>query len=455
MSKFDSDVERFAKHKDARRLLVALSGGVDSVSLLHKLCELRTHYDLSIAALHVDHQIQTESEHWMRHCQAQCDQLKVPLKTVKLNLQDSGHGPEAAARQARYDWFQSQISPADVLVMAHHMGDQVETVLLRLFRGSGLLGLGAMHEIRQFGLGWIARPLLGVSKEEIIAYAKKNDLRYIEDPSNLDTHIDRNFVRHEILPLIRSRWPSVDQTIFRSSGHLKTIQSSLDKGAQVDLKMFLCLSTGTLLGDYGCVKISDLISLDQTRIVDVLRYWIRCEGLTLPSTGKMNELIRQVFEKDSRGRGGIRWKEGEFRAYRGFLYLLPVQPKLCSPATQRWRGLDTVCIKEVEVALSVRRRTGSGIKLSFIKNAQFILDWQHKVRVIHPSRSRHNRTIKNLFQESGIPPWERFRLPYVYLGDDLVCIPGLAVEKAYAASGTEIGLEIYISGTQSDQLDWD
>ena len=162
----------------------------------------------------------------MRHCQAQCDQLKVPLKTVKLNLQDSGHGPEAAARQARYDWFQSQISPADVLVMAHHMGDQVETVLLRLFRGSGLLGLGAMHEIRQFGLGWIARPLLGVSKEEIIAYAKKNDLRYIEDPSNLDTHIDRNFVRHEILPLIRSRWPSVDQTIFRSSDHLKTVQSS-------------------------------------------------------------------------------------------------------------------------------------------------------------------------------------------------------------------------------------
>ena len=453
MSKLDTEVERFVKHKNARRLLVALSGGVDSVSLLHKLCELRTHYDLSIAALHVDHQIQPESEQWMKHCQAQCDELKVPLKTIKLNLQDSGHGQEAAARQARYDWFHSQITPADVLVLAHHMGDQIETVLLRLFRGSGLLGLGAMHEIRQFGLGWMARPLLGVSKEEIIAYARKKDLRYIEDPSNLDTYIDRNFVRHEVLPLIRLRWPSVDQTIFRSSDHLKTIQSSLDKGAQVDLKMFLCLSKPTLLGDYGCIRIGDLINLDQTRIVDVLRYWIRCEGLTLPSTGKMNELMRQVFGNETMGRGGIRWKEGEFRAYRGFLYLLPVQPKLCNPATQHWQGLDALRIKEVGVALSVRRRRGSGIRVSFIKNSPFILDWQHKARVIRPSRSRHNRTIKNLFQESGIPSWERCRLPYVYLGDDLVCIPGLAVEKAYAASGTEIGLEITISGTPTGHLD--
>ena len=453
MSKLDTEVERFVKHKNARRLLVALSGGVDSVSLLYKLCELRTHYDLSIAALHVDHQIQPESEQWMKHCQAQCDELKVPLKTIKLNLQDSGHGQEAAARQARYDWFHSQITPADVLVLAHHMGDQIETVLLRLFRGSGLLGLGAMHEIRQFGLGWMARPLLGVSKEEIIAYARKMDLRYIEDPSNLDTYIDRNFVRHEVLPLIRLRWPSVDQTIFRSSDHLKTIQSSLDKGAQVDLKMFLCLSKPTLLGDYGCIRIDDLINLDQTRIVDVLRYWIRCEGLTLPSTGKMNELMRQVFGNETMGRGGIRWKEGEFRAYRGFLYLLPVQPKLCNPVTQHWQGLDALRIKEVEVALSVRRRRGSGIRVSFIKNSPFILDWQHKARVIRPSRSRHNRTIKNLFQESGIPSWERCRLPYVYLGDDLVCIPGLAVEKAYAASGTEIGLEITISGTQTGHLD--
>ena len=453
MSKLDTEVERFVKHKNARRLLVALSGGVDSVSLLYKLCELRTHYDLSIAALHVDHQIQPESEQWMKHCQAQCDELKVPLKTIKLNLQDSGHGQEAAARQARYDWFHSQITPADVLVLAHHMGDQIETVLLRLFRGSGLLGLGAMHEIRQFGLGWMARPLLGVSKEEIIAYAKQMDLRYIEDPSNLDTYIDRNFVRHEVLPLIRLRWPSVDQTIFRCSDHLKTIQSSLDKGAQVDLKMFLCLSKPTLLGDYGCIRIGDLINLDQTRIVDVLRYWIRREGLTLPSTGKMNELMRQVFGNETMGRGGIRWKEGEFRAYRGFLYLLPVQPKLCNPVTQHWQGLDALRIKEVEVALSVRRRRGSGIRVSFIKNSPFILDWQHKARVIRPSRSRHNRTIKNLFQESGIPSWERCRLPYVYLGDDLVCIPGLAVEKAYAASGTEIGLEITISGTQTGHLD--
>tara|TARA_B100001123_G_scaffold90903_5_gene104578 strand:+ start:4476 stop:5837 length:1362 start_codon:yes stop_codon:yes gene_type:complete len=453
VSKFDTEVERFVKHKNARRLLVALSGGVDSVSLLYKLCELRTHYDLSIAALHVDHQIQPESEQWTKHCQAQCDELKVPLKTIKLNVQKSGHGQEAAARKARYDWFHSQITPADVLVIAHHMEDQIETVLLRLFRGSGLLGLGAMQEIRQFGFGWMARPLLGVPKEDIIAYARRKDLRYIEDPSNFDLHIDRNFVRHEVLPLIRLRWPSVDQTIFRSSSHLKTIQSSLDKAVQADLKMFLCLSKPTLLGDYGCIRIGDLIKLDQTRIVDVLRYWIRCEGLTLPSSGKMNELMRQIFGNGTIGRVGVRWKEAEFRAYRGFLYLLPVQPKLCNPATQHWQGVDALSIKEVGVALSVHRRRGSGIRASFIKNSSFILDWQHRTRVIRPSRSHHSRTIKNLFQESGIPSWERCRLPYVYLGDDLVCIPGLAVENAYAASGAEIGLEISISGTQTVHLD--
>ncbi len=450
---FDSEVVRFAQDKNARRLLVALSGGVDSISLLHKLCELRTRYDLNIVALNVDHQIQPESEQWMRHCQAQCNEFEVPIKTVSLTLRESGHGQEAAARQARYDWFRSQVGPADVLVMAHHMGDQVETVLLRLFRGSGLLGLGAMHEMRKFGLGWLARPLLKVSKEEIVAYVRENDLRYIEDPSNFDIHIDRNFVRHELLPLIRSRWSGVDQTISRSSDHLKSIQSSLDKSARSDLRMFLYLNRPTLLGDYGCVRVSDLIRLDQTRVVEVLRYWIRCEGLDLPSTGKMNELIRQVVGNGTKGRGGIRWQQGEFRVYREFLYLLPAQPKLCSPTPQRWQGQDAMCIKEVDIALSLRRCRGRGIRLSSNNNSQFILDWQHRDRVFHPYGSVHKRTIKNLFQEKGIPPWERCRLPYVYLDDDLVCIPGLAVEQHYAASGTEIGLEINISGAQTRRPD--
>jgi tRNA(Ile)-lysidine synthase len=126
---------------------------------------------------------------------------------------------------------------------------------------------------------------------------------------------------------------------------------------------------------------------------------------------------------------------------------------LCNPATQFWQGLDALSIKEVGVALSAHCRRGSGISLCFIKDSPFILDWQHKARVIRPSRSHHSRTIKNLFQESGIPSWERCRLPYVYLGDDLVCIPGLAVENAYAASGAEFGLEISISGTQTGHLD--
>ena len=453
MSKFDREVERFAKNKVARRVLVALSGGVDSVSLLHKLSELRKQHEISIVALHVDHQIQPESDQWVRHCQVQCDVFRVPLQTAKLTFQNTMHGQEAAARQARYDWFASQMNPTDVLVTAHHLEDQVETVLLRQFRGSGLLGLGAMHEIRKFGLGWLARPLLSVPKEMIIAYAKMYDLGYIDDPSNLDTRIDRNFIRHEVLPLIRSRWPSVDRTIFRSSDHLKTVQLSLDKTAHIDLKTFLSVSKSTLLGDYGCVRVSDLINFDQARIVDILRYWIRSKELALPSAGKMTELIRQVFGKDASGRGGIRWKEGEFRAYREFLYLLPLQPKVRNLEAQHWQGLDDLKINEVEVTLSTRLRKGSGIKMSSMKNAHFVLDWQHEDRVIQPSMSRHNRTIRNLFQEHGIPPWERCRLPYVYLGDDLVCIPGLAVEKAYAASGTEIGLEISVSGTQTRHLD--
>ena len=165
MSKFDSEVERFVKHNNARRLLVALSGGIDSVSLLHKLAKLSIQYDLSLEALHADHQIQPGSDEWARQCKVQCDYLKVPLKTIKLNLEHSGQGQEAAARQARYDWFCSQIKPTNILVTGHHIDDQVETVLLRLFRGSGLLGLGAMHEMRRFGLGWMARPLLQVPKE--------------------------------------------------------------------------------------------------------------------------------------------------------------------------------------------------------------------------------------------------------------------------------------------------
>src|SRR5688572_2524813 len=202
------------------RVVVAFSGGVDSTWLAYALARQRRKL-ASLRLVHVDHRLQAASAEWARHCARVARGLRLPLLVLRANIERKrGESPEAAARAARYALLAQSLEPGEVLVTAQHRDDQVETLLLQLFRGAGVAGLAAMPRIAPFGPGHIARPLLDISRREIEAAARAAKLHWVEDPSNRDVRFSRNFLRHRLLPSIREHWPGVDRALARTARNL-------------------------------------------------------------------------------------------------------------------------------------------------------------------------------------------------------------------------------------------
>ena len=219
------------------RYLLALSGGLDSVVLLHVLRTLKMNGGVTeLRAMYVDHGLQTDSATWSQHCQRVCAQLEVPYLTQRVTVQSDSKGVEAAAREARYAVLAQVCEPDETLVTAHHRDDQVETLILNLMRGSGVRGLGGISFKRRVHGKMLLRPMLTVARDSIRGYAEKHQLNWIEDPSNQDTLYNRNFVRHEVMPLLWSRWPSVDSSLAKTASHCGDADELLSTLAQLDLE---------------------------------------------------------------------------------------------------------------------------------------------------------------------------------------------------------------------------
>jgi tRNA(Ile)-lysidine synthase len=437
-------LKRFVFDLDRKQLFVAYSGGVDSTVLLHALWRLREQFDLELVALHADHQLQKISGEWHLHCQAFCSDLGIPFRGRKFTIKDiHREGMEAAARNARYAWFLSQTGGA-TLVTGHNQEDQAETVLLRLVRGSGGDGLAAISPESELGGSHIARPLLGESRGDITAYAKCYNLLFVEDDTNCDISFDRNYIRHQILPLFRARWPAVDKTIARAAGHLKRQRIVRNKIARADLRACYSDTAACILGDFGRLRLDQLVELGTVRMADVLRYWIRRHGMEVPNTRRLMELIRQIRSGGASRKAAIRWRDGEIRAYRSDLYLIPVQPDPCFRGIRAWLPEKPIDIDAAGIRLRSMRRQGRGLRIPVRGVTRLALDWRAKAEMIQPAGSAHRHSVKKLFQQAGIPPWERVRIPKLYLGEKLVCIPGLVVDRQFAAQGADMGLEILI-----------
>lgn len=248
-------------------IMVAFSGGVDSTVLLYTLADLReTRPQLDLRALHVNHQLQASAEAWEAHCRKICASLEIPLIVEKVLVDQTQASLEAEARKARHACFQRQLSKGTYLALAHHAEDQAETLLFRLFRGTGVKGLAGMAELRPCGEGFLWRPFLERSKRDILAEAERRGLSFIEDPSNQDLHYARNYLRHEVLPKIQARWPQASQVLARSA---KLFAMEADLLAEI--------AAGDLAGvriSETSLSIVDLEALSQIRVWHVLRTWL-------------------------------------------------------------------------------------------------------------------------------------------------------------------------------------
>ena len=302
--------------KSANQVFVAFSGGVDSHVLLH-LCASSAILKNKLSAVYVHHGLQKQADHWAEHCEVIARQLPVSFRLLSVDAkQRPGESPEETARNARYQALQSLLRESDVLLLGQHREDQLETVLLQLFRGAGLAGLAAMPEKISFGKGSLLRPLLDISQQDIKTYAEKHGLNWIEDPSNLQNHFDRNYLRNKIIPLIKERWPAVDKTVFRSSRHSARAQ-------QFIVQQTGCLFSTVYNSQDRTLSIAELIKLGDYEQTLVIRMWLYKAGQKTPSEQLVRQVMQAFMLSRQDGNPQLQWQGYTLRRYQDKLYCLP------------------------------------------------------------------------------------------------------------------------------------
>ena len=411
------------QHKQFAHVYVGYSGGVDSHVLLH-LCASIKSLGGKITAVYVHHGLQAEAESWAEHCQKNAETLGVNFTVLRVNATPrAGESPEEAARNARYTALKPLVGVDDVLLIGQHREDQLETVLLQLFRGAGLRGLSGIPESTFFGLGLMLRPLLNVAKPDIEEYAKNHDLQWVEDPSNQQNDYDRNFLRNTIVPLLKQRWESCDKTVARSAKHCAEAQVVVSAVAEELFYPVFSKSNKTL-----CIK--QLQAQKSPRQQLIIRHWFQSLGLRMPAQAFVERIQTEVVaaREDS---DPILLGQGCFiRRYRDELYCLRQTEQEMLLRDMHWPAGQT----SIEFA---SHRT-----LSYLPSSTGILheQWQKaKVSIkfrsggekIRLPKRKEQHSLKNLFQEAGIPPWEREKIPLVYLNDKLAAVGDLWISADF------------------------
>jgi tRNA(Ile)-lysidine synthase len=404
---------------------LAYSGGLDSHVLLHLFGPKEPGF---FKAIHIHHNLSPNADAWEAHCRKTCEELGVEYHCIYVNAHPKpGESPEAAARTARYEALATLIGPEDSLFTAHHLEDQAETLLLQLFRGAGVKGLAAMPHSMPFAQGTLFRPLLTWSKQLFLDYAKEHHLHWIEDESNSNTDFDRNYIRHHVLPVIRDRWPAITPVLGRVANHCAEANEILDKAAQRDFT----------------VSIKQLTSLSYAEQNNVLRYWLRSQNFPVPSTTQLTEFQLNILHSKPDANPIIHLTGVNIRRYRDTLYALPDTPKWEPPAAPiNWNLQESLTLPDGR-KLSAAIKIGLGIRV--VSGSIFQVRFRQNGERCHPAGRQGSHPLKKLFQEWGIPPWERDAIPLLYLDDQLVCVVGYCVSASFAADSEEEGWILKVS----------
>ena len=430
MSKLSENLSAFLETlPSCKRFLIAYSGGLDSHVLLHLMATLDEESGVCIKAIHINHNIQRESRAWAGHCRDTCCALGVEFDVIDVDAARPGkESPESWARQLRYAAIENILTEGEILLTAHHQDDQLETLLLRLLRGSGVLGLASMRPVRPFGRGLHARPLLHRSRDQLSDYAVRNSLVWIDDPSNTDKRLDRNFVRHEVLPVIKNRWPSVASPVTRTIQIFSETQELLDDVAQQDLQ-------GCSTQKPDVLAIDRLKKLSTPRQKNLVRYWSRTLDLPSPDNRSVSHIVTGVIQARHDSKGRVRWKGAELLRYGNYIQLAGPLKEIDKSAIREWDFAGPCPLEFGE--LIAEEGYGNGLKKELCNGARVEIRYRcggEKIRL--PGRTCRHK-IKKLFQETGTPPWLRERAPLIYVGDRLAMVAGFWTDADFVAAADE------------------
>lgn len=423
----------------ANTFLIGYSGGLDSHVLVHLCARLK---DLgSFTAVHIDHGLQPQASQWSAHCRQICRQLDVAFESIAVEARPSpGQSPEEAARNARYQAFARRMRSGEVLLLAQHQDDQAETVLLQLLRGSGPAGLAGMPHFSPLGRGHILRPFLEIPRDSLKAYATAHRLQWVEDPSNLDLRLDRNYLRHQLMPLLVGRWPASARTIARSARHCGEAQSLIDQMA--DSLLEECKAQD------GSLMIERLTTLDRRHQRHVVRTWLLRQQFRLPPEWVVNRTLDEIIPARGDRMPAIIWREGEIRRYRGCLHALPPEKSIVPQVSYPWNGRAALAL-ENNGLLEAVPVTGAGIAADHWRNSLIEVRYRQGGETCRLPRRQGLRSMKKLMQEHHVPPWLRHRLPLVYLDGHLAAVPGYWVCDPFAAEENQEGVSVVWRMTRS------
>jgi tRNA(Ile)-lysidine synthase len=423
----------------APRYWVAFSGGLDSTVLLHLMASLRGELDAPLLALHVDHALSEHSAGWSRHCRDLCAALDVSLTVEQVSVaRDNGKGLEAAARHARYAAFEQVLGEEEVLLCAHHRDDQAETLLLQLMRGGGVHGLAAMPTQRSLGKGLLLRPLLDRSRAELDAYAREHDLTWIDDPSNFDTTLERNYLRHTLLPQLEERRSGMHKVLARSAANFAESAKLLDELAEQDRRV--------ALGEGDILSLSHLRSLTPARCRNLLRFHCRQLDLPLPEARQLQQVVEELLPAAEDAMPLVAWPGVEVRRYRDGVYFMPpLLPLPEEPFVIHWDGRENIALPSALGTVNLLRQRGRGVLAEKLRGNRCELRLrQGGESLALPGRQGHH-DLKKLYQEAGVPTWERERRPLLFIGDELAQVSGLWTAEKFAASEKEEGIILHWS----------
>lgn len=424
-------------------LKIAYSGGIDSHTLLHSLCQLRADTGWTINALHVNHQLQADADKWAQHCQQICSDLDVPCEVGRIQVEDHGEGIEAAARRLRYTWLANHIEDNDALLTAHHLDDQAETILLQLLRGSGVRGLAGMSMVSRFSAGILVRPLLEFERSDLEIYARRNGLHWVEDTSNRDIRRSRNFIRHRLLPMLQEHWLQTKRVLVRGGQHAREATTLLDAIALEDLRSSIVSEDG---GDGDAVlSVPALLNLSVERRRNLLRHWIRQLTLPVPATLHMDQIDDIVVRSTRSRHAAVVWPGAEVRRYRDQLFAMT---RLLNPdpgMKVAWNLSQPIEVPGTGYVLNCKASMGHGLSREKVDQGTVTVRLRQGGETCHlPGRSHHHK-LKKLLQEAGIPPWQRHRLPLIFVDEDLAAVADRWVCAPYAAQHDEPGLQVALA----------